>query len=291
MDSTSWLGCINKASTQQTLRAAVQNCWQNGALTPMSNPLTCIAISAVYLLCVLILRHSYRAGPASFAHSRSFLLAGVIHNTFLSVGSLVMNLHATQGIISVARTTSIAHTICAPSETQLSPQLRAPMYIFLLSKVYELLDTALLLFRGRAPTTLHVWHHASVSFEVWAWIEFEAAVGIYGMWFNTAVHVVMYAYYALALLKVPFPFKRLITITQIVQFITGFCTLLPFIVLHRRYAQGCHGVPGLIISSFINGSYLVLFIDFFRKTYGPATHRRKATGGDPKMIPGSKKKS
>lgn len=103
-------------------------------------------------------------------------------------------------------------------------------------------------------------------FETWGWLEYNVTVGIYGMWFNTAVHVIMYAYYACALLKLQFPLKKSITIIQIVQFVTSFTSLIPYTWLYVSNG-GCTGLFGLAISAFINGSYLLLFIQFFKNTY------------------------
>lgn len=140
------------------------------------------------------------------------------------------------------------------------------IYVFYLSKFWELFDTFLLVLRGRPVTLLHIWHHSSVMLEVRGWLEYSMTIGVYGMAFNTFVHVIMYAYYAAAVLRIPFPLKRAITATQIVQFLTGFASLIPFA---RYYQQrgGCAGVYGIFISAFMNMSYLALFVRFYMRTY------------------------
>lgn len=200
-----------------------------------------------------------------------------------------MNVGATYVVIQVWRESGPAATVCTPvgnGSEAIPSSFQFWMYLFFMSKFYELLDTILLILRGRPLTLLHVWHHASVMYETWGWLEFGVTVGIYGMWFNTFVHIIMYAYYAAALLKIPFPLKKSITTLQIVQFITGFLSLIPFTYLHFT-GTGCSGVIGLLISAVINGSYLLLFLRFFKKTYFAET-KRKPLGQVDKLVPSNK---
>lgn len=231
--------------------------------SPFSNPLLLPVISFLYLATLHFLP---RLSHHSLFRTSQFTLLVVFHNLFLSFLSLVMNLGALHAITTVSHLQGFSATLCTSPLQAMPPQIEFWLYLFYLSKLYELFDTAILVLRRRPLTLLHVWHHTSVMYEVYAWLRFGVALGIYGMLFNTAVHVFMYFYYAVALLKVRFRFKRAITVFQIVQFCTGFVSLIPFARLHFA-GHGCRGVPGLIISAFINGSYLVLFIKFYGKAY------------------------
>lgn len=234
-----------------------------GPTTPLSYlPHLLLTTAAYLLLTALLHRHVRRHRPA-FATSRAFVLLAAAHNVFLSLSSLYMHGGASLAIARVARADGWASTVCAPGDV--AGDVQWWQYVFFLSKLYELADTALLVLRGRRPTLLHVWHHASVVYEVWMWLEDGVVIGVYGMWFNTLVHVVMYAYYAAALLKIPFPGKKMITMCQIVQFVAGFTSLVPYIWLRSR--GPCRGGRGLAVSALINATYLLLFLRFFRKTY------------------------
>merc|ERR1719469_871668 len=70
-------------------------------------------------------------------------------------------------------------------------------YMYYLSKYYELLDTVLQLARGKPPPNfiLHVYHHAVVLIMAWLWCNTKQSLQIFGLAFNTLVHVVMYTYF------------------------------------------------------------------------------------------------
>lgn len=254
----------------------IEPAWLQRISSQLSNPTTIVAISLVYYVTLLLLSNYIRRRELKIGHTKTFIRLAACHNVVLSITSLLMNIQATSAIRAVVSATSWKHAVCTPAGRQLPTSFENALLIFQLSKIYEFLDTHILLLRGKSLTPLHVWHHSTVMFEVAGWLQFNVSLGVSGMWFNTFVHVVMYAYFAAALYKRNIPGKVIITISQIVQFITGFASLLPFAYLHTRTDFGpCEGVPGLSISSAINGSYLILFILFFRKTYKNSGKRTK----------------
>jgi len=70
---------------------------------------------------------------------------------------------------------------------------------------------------------LHVFHHAVMP---WPWFLVltlhPCGDPCFGAAFNSLVHVLMYAYYALALLRIPCPWKVYITRLQLFQFVCVF---------------------------------------------------------------------
>lgn len=266
-----WKSCVNGGggTIHGTLHNIVNVCrWPftgDKTTTPLSNPRSLFVIVVTYLLTLIVLSGYTRSRrEAMFGHSRIFVRIAAAHNAFLSLFSLWMNVHVSRTIL---KTPDFKDTICIPRGSDLPEWMQASLYIFLLSKIYELLDTPILIARRRPLSFLHVWHHSTVIFEIWGWVDQKVALGLYGMWFNTAVHVVMYAYYALVLRGYKMRAKILITVSQIIQFVTGFLSLLPFVILHLTRPNGCEGSVGLLLSSLINGSYLILFLIFYRDTY------------------------
>jgi len=71
------------------------------------------------------------------------------------------------------------------------------------------------------------------------------------------------------------PFRRLITRTQITQFVASFLLAAPMVVTHVR-SRSCAGIPALAVSAFCNASYLALFLRFYRNAYRGG---RTATSG------------
>lgn len=68
-----------------------------------------------------------------------------------------------------------------------------------MSKYYELLDTIFQLLKGRDPPhfLLHSFHHVSVLFMAYFWLEYTQTLQFPGLLFNSFVHIVMYFYYFL----------------------------------------------------------------------------------------------
>ena len=96
------------------------------------------------------------------------------------------------------------------------------MYLFILSKIPELVDTAFIVVRKRSVITLHWYHHFTVM--LFCWHAFGTFAGD-GLWFaamNLTVHAFMYAFYALTALGYrPTKFAHIITSGQIAQMVVG----------------------------------------------------------------------
>lgn len=142
-----------------------------------------------------------------------------------------------------------------------------PMFVFCASKIVELGDTALLVFRGRPLSTLHVWHHASVMVYCWNAWSISAPAGALFAFMNSCVHSLMYTYYCL--MSVPHgalrhakssarQFSHIITLLQIAQMVAGVCI--------SALASTCVPSDKLlnsIASLAMYASYLWLFVCFY----------------------------
>jgi hypothetical protein len=111
---------------------------------------------------------------------------------------------------------------------------------------------------------LHVYHHVSISM-AW-WFALWASPGgdsYFGALVNSWIHVMMYSYYTLALLKIACPWKRYLTQAQLLQFVSvvGYT-----IVCYTLQPTGTWVMPYLV-QLFEMLSLLVLFLHFYRKAY------------------------
>ncbi|CAN8067942.1 unnamed protein product [Agarophyton chilense] len=255
------------------------------ASSPASAPfLSDLRLVLLIIIAYLILLHVVRSHQTLLLRDARFVTnVAIVHNLVLAAASAFMNVHATRAILWVLHAHKWHATVCTPTQSPLPQPILATFYLFYLSKFYELLDTFILVTRGKSLSLLHVWHHSSVILSVWGWLEYGVTIGVYGLWFNTFVHVIMYTYFALRLARVKMPFKRLITLTQIVQFLTGFASLIPFTWSYVKHG-GCTGLPGLAITAAINFSYLVLFLRFYSKSY-------ESAAGKPKSSPSETRKA
>ncbi|KAF1809520.1 hypothetical protein P152DRAFT_159533 [Eremomyces bilateralis CBS 781.70] len=95
---------------------------------------------------------------------------------------------------------------------------------FYLSKFYEVVDTAIILAKGKRSSTLQTYHHAGAMFCMWAGIRYMGPPIWIFAFINSGIHALMYTYYTLSALRIPVKqvIKRTLTTLQITQFLVGF---------------------------------------------------------------------
>ncbi|KAG5994262.1 hypothetical protein E4U54_003150 [Claviceps lovelessii] len=96
-------------------------------------------------------------------------------------------------------------------------------WIFYLSKFYEVLDTFIILAKGKFSSTLQTYHHAGAMLCMWAGMRYMSApIWVFTL-VNSFIHALMYTYYTLTAfsIRVPLVVKRTLTSMQITQFIVG----------------------------------------------------------------------
>jgi hypothetical protein len=106
--------------------------------------------------------------------------------------------------------------------------------VYYLSKLYELLDTFILILKKRLLTFLHAFHHATVIVMCCLWRQFVQSLEIITLLTNTIVHVIMYSYYFLCSINHPPPWKKVVTNLQNVQFLFSFIASIATFWLHFK---------------------------------------------------------
>jgi len=163
----------------------------------------------------------------------------------------------------------IYQSICTPSFITTDRVAGFWTYLFVLSKVMELFDTAFIVLRKQNLIFLHWYHHITVM-----WISFYSYISLSSscrlfMVMNYSVHSIMYTYYTLRAMriKVPKVFAILTTSLQIIQMVFGLAITLT--VLHyKQTGIGCNvGDEQNKFSLFIYLSYFMLFARFFYNAY------------------------
>ncbi len=266
--------CTSQAGNWGEFLAGALSCWRDPTyFSPLTAPHFVVFALLAYWATLLTLHFTLRGRRASFAQSPLFTIIAAAHNAALAIASIVMFIGVCTALVNVSQGAGgVRATLCTPNDSRMPAALEQWIFVFYLSKFWELFDTVLLVLRGRPVTLLHLWHHSSVAVEVRVWLDYGMTFGAYGMWFNTLIHSIMYPYYLCALLKVRFPFKKWITVSQIVQFFTSFVLTLP-VFHYNRQDNGCSGMQGLYLSAFFNASFLILFIQFYLRTYKSAKSR------------------
>ncbi|KAJ5343654.1 uncharacterized protein N7506_003478 [Penicillium brevicompactum] len=90
-------------------------------------------------------------------------------------------------------------------------------WIFYMSKFYEVLDTMVILARGKKSSLLQTYHHAGVMLCGWASLKYESPALLVGIVLNSGIHTLMSLGFA-----IPMTIKRSLTSLQIAQFLAGF---------------------------------------------------------------------
>ncbi|MCJ1379549.1 hypothetical protein MMC17_002650 [Xylographa soralifera] len=96
-------------------------------------------------------------------------------------------------------------------------------WLFYVSKFYELLDTMIILAKGKKSSFLQTYHHAGAMMCMWAGMRYMSPPIWMFVFVNSFIHALMYSYYTFAALGMhaPLLFKRTLTGLQIAQFVFG----------------------------------------------------------------------
>ncbi|KAJ0118325.1 gns1 sur4 family protein [Diaporthe amygdali] len=96
-------------------------------------------------------------------------------------------------------------------------------WIFYLSKFYEVLDTLIILAKGKQSSVLQTYHHAGAMMCMWAGMRYMSPPIWMFVFVNSGIHAMMYTYYTLSAfsIRVPVFIKRTLTSLQITQFLVG----------------------------------------------------------------------
>ncbi|KAG1733733.1 GNS1/SUR4 membrane protein [Suillus lakei] len=251
--------------------------------TPLSTPAEVGTAVVVYLAIVFGIQCVMKDRPPL-----ELTRAVRVHNLLLSIGSLILLLCIAEEIISLWSSLGFYSLVCSLSAY--TEKLEFYYMVNYFFKYVEFLDTVFLALRKRPLAFLHVFHHATVT----VLCHISLAYEVTGSWtiisVNLMVHVTMYYYYFATVGGAKFWWKKHLTIIQILQFVLdlGFITFFGyhhFTTENMVYLPRMGDCPALIAGEhdsrllaactvLILGSYLFLFLDFYRKSYKPRNRDR-----------------
>ncbi|KAJ2547535.1 Fatty acyl-CoA elongase/Polyunsaturated fatty acid specific elongation enzyme [Coemansia sp. RSA 1933] len=198
-----------------------------------------------------------------------------IHNLFLtliSLGLLVLYVEQLYPIISEG---GLFYAVC--DEKAWTQKLEVLYYLNYLTKWIEFTDTVFLALRKKPLQFLHVYHHTLTMVLCFTQLNGITSVSWVVITLNLFVHVVMYFYYFLASCSIYPWWKKYVTTLQITQFIIdlGFVYFCTYQLIASRYYSKtlpfmgtCAGTEeAAIFGCALLSSYLLLFIQFFQRTY------------------------
>jgi len=143
------------------------------------------------------------------------------------------------------------------------------VWIHYCDKYLEFFDTYFMVLRGRMDQVsfLHVYHHTSIAWAWWAGLTlWPGGDSYFGALLNSFIHVLMYSYYTLSLLRIACPWKKYLTFAQLVQF-TSVIVYSGFSVYLLPEEANWKPYTALAIQCIEMSSLFVLFFLFYKKTY------------------------
>ncbi|CAK7896749.1 hypothetical protein CAAN1_03S05050 [[Candida] anglica] len=235
------------------------------------------------------------AAPFAIAKTSIFNFLVLVHNVFLCVYSAwtfigmcytmknTSHFFKTENIPQLDRVSRLVQSVCDLDQGIFADDLPWSNlhfygYWFYLSKFYEVLDTIIILLKGRPSSLLQSYHHAGAMMCMWAGIRYRSPPIWIFVVFNSFIHTLMYFYFSLSCLKfrVPTIFKRILTTMQITQFIVGGSIAVVHAFL--KYTDFATGTKKHCIESstralplYVNVAYLApltaLFAAFYVESY------------------------
>ncbi|XP_060071399.1 elongation of very long chain fatty acids protein 6-like [Ylistrum balloti] len=188
-------------------------------------------------------------------------------SSILGIFSIFGAIRTVPELISSVRDHGMEYSLCVPSHLQGVTGFWC--FLFALSKVCELGDTAFIILRKQQLIFLHWYHHFTVL--LYVWYMYTLAAG-FGRWFsgmNYAVHAIMYSYYALRAMKFRIPrfISMMITTLQLSQMLVGFAITCLAYELSLRGKQCSKSNGAITYGMIMYASYFVLFARVFYTNY------------------------
>eukprot|EP00527_Entomoneis_sp_CCMP2396_P003807 CAMPEP_0198143960 /NCGR_PEP_ID=MMETSP1443-20131203/12099_1 /TAXON_ID=186043 /ORGANISM="Entomoneis sp., Strain CCMP2396" /LENGTH=366 /DNA_ID=CAMNT_0043807271 /DNA_START=111 /DNA_END=1211 /DNA_ORIENTATION=+ len=161
------------------------------------------------------------------------------------------------------------HPFIGGSKEMVETGVTYAVWVHYCDKYLEYMDTYFMVLRGRTDQVsfLHVYHHTTISLAWWIGLRiYPGGDAYFGALFNSFIHVMMYSYYALALLKINCPWKRFLTQAQLIQFTS--VVLFSFVGMASPWIEKTwESYVAHLVQDFEMISLFVLFMAFYRKAY------------------------
>lgn len=194
----------------------------------------------------------------------------ILWNIGLAVFSVLGTAAVAPSLLRTVFTYGVDYAVCF-SDAGIVPRVAVWCYMFGLSKLLELGDTAFIVLRKSPLPFLHWYHHITVMIYTIYGITDPIAVGHFFAAMNYAVHSLMYSYYTCRAIgfRVPRWMAQFITTLQLSQMFVGV-----YVTCLALYNNVAGRVPGCIVrydlvylGAAMYCSYAVLFLHFFYHKY------------------------
>lgn len=194
-------------------------------------------------------------------------------NVFLSGFSWVGVYYTVPALLEMLQTEGWEASVCAPGYSYGHGMPGMFVMFFIVSKLFETVDTFFLIIRKSQVIFLHWYHHATVM--MYCWHAYAVRSGHAGLWFagmNYTVHAVMYLYFACMMYgkttrNLVKPFAMYITIMQISQMVIGMVVLVKSATTQLEGRACSMNKSNVLLGLIMYASYFVLFAKLFLGHY------------------------
>uniref|UniRef100_A0A915BI67 Elongation of very long chain fatty acids protein n=1 Tax=Parascaris univalens TaxID=6257 RepID=A0A915BI67_PARUN len=143
-------------------------------------------------------------------------------------------------------------------------------FLWVFSKIPELLDTIFIVLRKRPLMFMHWYHHAATGYFSFVAYATSNAFMIWIVWLNFFIHSFMYSYFMLRSMRfrVPPQVAQIITAAQIVQFlITQAIMVYLAILCLTTNANYDVTLKAFLLGAFMEVTYTMLWFQFYYVSY------------------------
>ncbi|KND04227.1 uncharacterized protein SPPG_01658 [Spizellomyces punctatus DAOM BR117] len=203
----------------------------------------------------------------------------VLHNAALCIFSAATFLGMAPKWVANLRSRGLYDAFCDRNEEVWNDSLFYWSWLFYLSKYYEIVDTVIILLKGRRTSILQSYHHAGAIISMWLCVHSHATATWIFVVFNSFIHTIMYLYYALTTVGLRPPGKQYLTRMQITQFLVGGSIAITYPVIPGCLKQldptqsASEQIAYAVVTAYLVPLTL-LFVDFARRTYGGRSQKR-----------------
>jgi hypothetical protein len=238
------------------------------------NPVVPLALVGAYLVGEFALKKIMKAlkvpafsGPLfnGFVTLHSFLLTAYSFITFVGILPLVVRSVEEKGWLT---------TFCDNDGSLWQAGVGFWGTLFYVSKYWEFLDTIIIVFKGKDPSFLQVYHHAGVVLAMYLLVAAQETGGLFVITtLNSFIHTLMYAYFTLtANVRLPKVIANIVrpslTSFQLIQFFTGIgITLQKHVIEDKDTCVSDAQFVSLVFVQVYAGLLIPLFGHFFASQY------------------------
>jgi elongation of very long chain fatty acids protein 7 len=240
----------------------------------ISSPVPTVLFCAVYLYVVKFL------GPSLMRDRKPFQIKSLIF--VYNVLTVLFNLYIFTTFARLGWFTGYSLSCQDFDDSPKGHAMNWNAYLFFVSKFFDFADTIFFVLTKKNShiSYLHLIHHTTMP--IYCYIGMRLGPNGHGTFaplLNSFVHVIMYSYYALALLgpavRPYLWWKKYLTQMQLIQFFAIFIHSTP---LYTGFPKSCkYPVNAFYIYALLTTIFSVLFLNFYIQSYlKPCDNRKKA---------------